>query len=65
MKCWGCKADKPKDQFDKNPALCRTCVGGTVVPRSTKRGRSRGSGGGFADAVGDFVEGIIDAITGN
>jgi hypothetical protein len=61
MKCWGCKLDKPKSDFDKNPALCRRCVGATVVTRG-KKSRSSGSGNwldGIADAVGDFIGDLL------
>lgn len=62
MKCWGCKIDKPKSDFDKNPALCRVCVGATVVT-TNRRGRSRGSMGGWldglADSIGDLIEDLL------
>lgn len=61
MKCFGCKNDKPKSDFDKNPALCRRCVGARVVPTGNKN-RSSGNGSWIGDiggAIGDFIEGLI------
>ena len=62
MKCWGCKADKPKSDFDKNPALCRRCVGARVVTTSKKRGSvtHKDMAGNF---VMDVLEGLADAIS--
>lgn len=61
MKCWGCKNDKPKSDFDKNPALCRSCVGTRVVPTG-KRGKSASNGswlGDIGEAIGDFLGDLL------
>ncbi len=66
MKCFGCKNDKPKSDFDKNPALCRTCVKAPVY-----RNRSYSGSGdsyakdGFFAGLGSFFGHILDGITGN
>jgi hypothetical protein len=60
MKCFGCKNDKPKSDFDMNPALCRTCVMNASFDahRRSTTGKS-GKSGSIADAFGDFFEGIF------
>jgi hypothetical protein len=60
MKCFGCKNDKPVDQFDQNPALCRSCVFNTAFSshRRSTSGKS-GKSSSIADAFGDFFEGIF------
>lgn len=63
MKCWGCKNDKPKSHFDKNPALCRSCVGARVVPTGKKSNRGSSDGGWLGDigeAIGDFIGSLLD-----
>lgn len=66
MKCFGCKNDKPRTDFDKNPALCRTCVmNASFDAHRRSSGKSKSSGGGIVDAIGDFFEAVIDGITGN
>ena len=65
MKCFGCKNDKPKSDFNKNPALCRTCVSAPVYSNNYRRSSGKSSGGGIVDAIGDFFEAVIDGITGN
>lgn len=61
MKCFGCKNEKPKTEFDRNPALCRSCVSAPVYSNRGKKNKS----GGVVDAIGDFFEGLIDGISGN
>ena len=64
MKCFGCKNDKPRTEFDRNPALCRSCVNAPVYSNNHRSSKSGGSKG-IGDAIGDFFEAIIDGITGN
>ncbi|AXH67313.1 hypothetical protein SEA_WOFFORD_152 [Streptomyces phage Wofford] len=58
--CLGCKKDKPVSDFGTTGnarALCSKCRSARVVTNKKSGGK------GFADAIGDFFDGIGDLFS--